>query len=62
MNERERRKILFFVKKHHGLFQIVGDAAPNFFPELAGRVINLFNFSKQNLFKIADLQLDRVRS
>ena len=61
MNERERRKILFFLKKHHGLFQSVGDAAPNFFLELAGRVINIFDFSKQNLFKIADLQLDRVK-
>ena len=61
MNERERRKILFFLKKHNGLFQSVGDAAPNFFPEFTGGVINIFDFSKQNLFKIADLQLDRVK-
>lgn len=61
MNERERRKILFFLKKHHGLFQSVGDAAPNFFPELAGGVIYIFDLSKQSLVKIADLQLYRVK-
>ena len=54
-------KILVFLKKHHGLFQSVGDAALNFFPEFAGGVINTFDFSKQNLLKIADLQLDRMK-
>ena len=62
MDYREGGKILLLLKEQHRLFQCVGDAAANLVPELAGRILHIFDLGQQHLVEFADLKLHHMET